>query len=106
MGEEPGQDVRACQQVAGQDQDIQAADRGGRGDCRPQPGQVPQGPAGAGGNSRTRFSRRDGRPYVRYRATSPKQPTNQSPIHSQDDTLQDSSRITSLTKALALFALL
>merc|ERR1711918_135152 len=49
MGEEPRSDVRPCQQAAVQDQDLQAADRGGRGDRRPQPGQVQEGPAGAGG---------------------------------------------------------
>ena len=48
--EEPGQDERPCQQAAGKDQDLQEADRGGRGDCRPQPGQVQEGPAGAGGD--------------------------------------------------------
>ena len=47
--EEPGQDERPRQQAAGQDQDLQEADRGGRGDRRPQPGQVQEGPAGAGG---------------------------------------------------------
>merc|ERR1712107_393579 len=31
------------------DQDLQAADLGGRGDRRPQPCQVQEGPAGAGG---------------------------------------------------------
>ena len=45
--EEPGQDERPRQQAAGQDQDLQEADRGGRGDRRPQPGQVQEGPAGA-----------------------------------------------------------
>merc|ERR1712001_586929 len=35
--------------AAAEDQDLQEADRGGRGDRRPQPGQVPQGSAGAGG---------------------------------------------------------
>merc|ERR1712203_671642 len=30
--------------------DLQEADRGGRGDRRPQPGQVQEGPAGAGGD--------------------------------------------------------
>merc|ERR1712242_885 len=50
MGEEPGPHVRPGQQAAGQDQDLQEADRGGRGDRRPQPGQVPQGSAGAGGD--------------------------------------------------------
>merc|ERR1712117_546385 len=49
MGEEPGQDDRPGLQAAVQDQDLQAADRGGRGDRRPQPGQVQEGPAGAGG---------------------------------------------------------
>merc|ERR1712109_153128 len=48
--EEPGPHVRPCQQAAGQDQDLQEANRGGRGDRRPQPGQVPQGSAGAGGD--------------------------------------------------------
>merc|ERR1712117_594112 len=47
--EEPGQDDRPGLQAAVQDQDLQAADRGGRGDRRPQPGQVQEGPAGAGG---------------------------------------------------------
>merc|ERR1712107_777079 len=37
-------------QAAGQDQDLQEADRVGRGDRRPQPGQVQEGPAGAGGD--------------------------------------------------------
>merc|ERR1719192_659457 len=47
--EEPGQDDRPGLQAAVQDQDLQAADRGGRGDRRPQPCQVQEGPAGAGG---------------------------------------------------------
>merc|ERR1712203_555386 len=47
--EEPGQDDRPGLQAAVQDQDLQAADRGGRGNRRPQPGQVQEGPAGAGG---------------------------------------------------------
>merc|ERR1712203_1262899 len=47
--EEPGQDDRPGLQAAVQDQDLQAADRGGRGDRRPQPGQVQEGPARAGG---------------------------------------------------------
>ena len=34
----------------GQDQDLQEADWGGRGDCCSELGQVPQGPAGAGGD--------------------------------------------------------
>merc|ERR1712079_801756 len=49
---------RPGQQAAGQDQDLQEADRGGRGDRRPQPCQVPQGSAGAGGD---RGPRQDGR---------------------------------------------
>merc|ERR1712107_586327 len=48
----------------GQDQDVQAADRGGRGDRRPQPGQVPQGPARVGGNLRARCPCRDVRSSV------------------------------------------
>ena len=44
--EEPGEDGRAGHQAAGEDQDVQEADRGGRGDRRPQPGQVQKGPAG------------------------------------------------------------
>merc|ERR1712211_47057 len=47
--EEPGQDDRPGLQAAVQDQDLQAADRGGRGDRRPQPCQVQEVPAGAGG---------------------------------------------------------
>merc|ERR1712183_602126 len=58
MGEEPGPHVRAGQQAAAEDQDLQEADRGGRGDRRLEPGQVPQGPAGAGGD---RGPRQDGR---------------------------------------------
>merc|ERR1719322_591308 len=50
--EEPGQDDRPGLQAAVQDQDLQAADRGGRGDRRPQPCQVPQGPAAARGDLR------------------------------------------------------
>merc|ERR1711934_1068176 len=48
--EEPGPHVRAGQQAPDEAQDLQAADRGGRGDRCPQPGQVPQGSAGAGGD--------------------------------------------------------
>ena len=44
--EEPGEDGRAGHQAAGEDQDVQEADRGGRGDRRPQFGQVQKGPAG------------------------------------------------------------
>merc|ERR1712226_1125082 len=55
--EEPGQDDRPGLQVAVQDQDIQAADRGGRGDRRSQPCQVQEGPAGAGGGWGARQAR-------------------------------------------------
>ena len=48
--EEPGQDERLGDQAAGEDQDVQEADRGGRGDRRPQPGQVQESPAGTGGD--------------------------------------------------------
>merc|ERR1712055_604104 len=48
--EEPGQDDRPGRQAAVQDQDLQGTDRGGRGDRRPQPGQVQEGAAGAGGD--------------------------------------------------------
>merc|ERR1719479_627360 len=48
--EEPGPHVRPGLQAAAEDRNLQEADRGGRGDRRPQPGQVPQGPAGAGGD--------------------------------------------------------
>merc|ERR1712117_877949 len=55
--EEPGQDDRPGLQAAVQDQDLQAADRGGRGDRRPQPGQVQEGPTGAGGGRGARQAR-------------------------------------------------
>ena len=42
--------ARAGGQTAEQGEVLQEADRGGRGDRRPQPGQVPQGPAGARGD--------------------------------------------------------
>merc|ERR1712157_40424 len=42
--------MSAGQQAPDEAEDLQAADRGGRGDRRPQPGQVPQGPTGAGGD--------------------------------------------------------
>ena len=51
----------ASLQAAVQDQDLQAADRGGRGDRRPQPGQVQEGPAGAGGG---RGARQACRPHL------------------------------------------
>merc|ERR1712039_1137188 len=47
--EEPGEDDGAGPEAAAEDPHGQAADRGGRGDRRPQPGQVQEGPAGAGG---------------------------------------------------------
>merc|ERR1739844_296096 len=48
--EEPGPHVRPGLQAPAEDRNLQEADRGGRGDRRPQPGQVPQGPAGVGGD--------------------------------------------------------
>merc|ERR1712158_288918 len=56
--EEPGPHVRPGLQAPAEDRNLQEADRGGRGDRRPQPGQVPQGPAGAGGD---RGQSQDGR---------------------------------------------
>ena len=52
--EEPRQDERLGDQAAGKDQDLQEADRGGRGDRCPQLGQVQEGPAGAGGDGGAR----------------------------------------------------
>merc|ERR1712050_676960 len=48
--EEPGEDDGAGPEAAAEDPHLQAADRGGRGDCRPQPGQVQEGPAGVRGD--------------------------------------------------------
>ena len=45
-----GAHVWAGHQAAAEDQDLQEADRGGGGDRCAEPGQVPQGPAGARGN--------------------------------------------------------
>merc|ERR1712051_717868 len=42
--QEPRADARAGGQAAEQGEELQEADRGGRGDRRPQPRQVPQGP--------------------------------------------------------------
>merc|ERR1712062_581219 len=62
--EEPGPHVRPGLQAPAEDRNLQEADRGGRGDRRPQPGQVPQGPAGVGGNLRARCPSRDVRSSV------------------------------------------
>merc|ERR1712078_284105 len=48
--EEPGEDDGAGPEAAAEDPHLQAADRGGRGDCRPQPGQVQEGAAGVRGD--------------------------------------------------------
>merc|ERR1712045_279289 len=78
--EEPGQDERPCQQAAGQDQDLQEADRGGRGDCRPQPGQVQEGPAGAGGDRGKGKACRGPDPSLRSQSLLPLLTTSRSPI--------------------------
>ena len=44
---EPRADARACGQAAEQGEELQEADRGGRGDRCPQPGKVQEGPARA-----------------------------------------------------------
>merc|ERR1711962_1739506 len=43
MGQEPREDAGSDRPAAGQGEVLQEADRGGGGDRRPQPGQVPQG---------------------------------------------------------------
>merc|ERR1712203_851089 len=62
------------------DQDLQEADRGGRGDRRPQPGQVQEGPAGALRDRGALQARRGSDPplnqnYLRHIAQEPRSPT-------------------------------
>merc|ERR1711997_1134630 len=64
--EEPGGHERPHWQAAVKDQDLQEADRGGRGDRRPQPGQVQESSAGARGDRGSRQAVRVCPPKLRY----------------------------------------